>query len=200
MRDHCRALESQLAAYRVASVTGRQVGDVKGQESVLAATRDARQLKEENEALRGALENMRDSRERALPGEDALVEAKVMRAKLDVLERDDTERVKLAAEVVKLTEELQRVSASGGTNGGDGGGADGGVGASYSSLRKQMKEFVLNTQAELEREKAALQARCLSAEGQLEELNAYLKKSTISYQQEIMRLRTAITKVDPAFK
>ena len=37
-------------------------------------------------------------------------------------------------------------------------------------------------------------------EGQLEELNAYLKKSTISYQQEIMRLRTAITKVDPAFK
>ena len=200
LRDHCRALESQLAAYRVASVTGRQVGDVKGQESVLAATRDARQLKEENEALRGALENMRDSRERALPGEDALVEAKVMRAKLDVLERDDTERVKLAAEVVKLKEELQRVSASGGTNGGDGGGADGGVGASYSSLRKQMKEFVLNTQAELEREKAALQARCLSAEGQLEELNAYLKKSTISYQQEIMRLRTAITKVDPAFK
>ena len=62
-----------------------------------------------------------------------------------------------------------------------------------------MKEFVINTQADLERDKAKLQARCLSAEGQLEELNEYMKKSTISYQTEIMRLRTILAKHDPSF-
>ena len=208
LREHCRSLEQQLNSYRIAMVTGKPTKDMRGAdvESVLSATRDAKQLAEENEALRKALDRMRTHGAHTAAGAgvpapagaivaDLEVENKVLQRKLDVLLQEDPAKVSLAEQVVKLKDEIAR-KARGGGNAGDGGDGDD---LSYTSLRKQMKEFVINTQADLERDKAKLQARCLSAEGQLEELNEYMKKSTISYQTEIMRLRTILAKHDPSF-
>ncbi|XP_070563966.1 coiled-coil domain-containing protein 78-like isoform X2 [Ptychodera flava] len=61
--------------------------------------------------------------------------------------------------------------------------------ANWGSLRKQLREFTLNTQQELEAERAALLTRCTMAEESLAECQEYIDKHLVRYKQEIERLR-----------
>ena len=56
-----------------------------------------------------------------------------------------------------------------------------------------MQEFTLNTQLHLERQAAASQSRALVAEEQLQSLQHYISQSTVTYQKEIMRLRSLLS-------
>ncbi|XP_077981514.1 uncharacterized protein LOC144436568 isoform X2 [Glandiceps talaboti] len=62
-------------------------------------------------------------------------------------------------------------------------------GANWGSLRKQLREFTLNTQQELEAERAALLTRTTMAEESLAECQEYIDKHLVRYKQEIERLR-----------
>lgn len=55
-----------------------------------------------------------------------------------------------------------------------------------------MQEFTLNTQLDLERQAATSQSRALVAEEQLQSLQHYISQSTVTYQKEIMRLRSLL--------
>ena len=56
-----------------------------------------------------------------------------------------------------------------------------------------VQEFTLNTQLDLERQAAASQSRALVAEEQLQSLQHYISQSTVTYQKEIMRLRSLLS-------
>ena len=51
----------------------------------------------------------------------------------------------------------------------------------------------MNTQLDLERQAAATQSRALLAEEQLQSLQHYISQSTVTYQKEIMRLRSLLS-------
>ncbi|EDO42532.1 predicted protein [Nematostella vectensis] len=59
----------------------------------------------------------------------------------------------------------------------------------WGSLRKQLREFTLNTQQDLETERAALLTRCTMAEEEVCYLKDYITTQLKRYQQEIVRLR-----------
>lgn len=56
-----------------------------------------------------------------------------------------------------------------------------------------VQEFTLNTQLDLEKQAAAAQSRALVAEEQLQSLQHYISQSTVTYQKEIMRLRSLLS-------
>ena len=51
----------------------------------------------------------------------------------------------------------------------------------------------MNTQLDLERQAAASRSRALVAEEQLQSLQHYISQSTVTYQKEIMRLRSLLS-------
>lgn len=59
----------------------------------------------------------------------------------------------------------------------------------WGYLRKQLREFTLNTQQELESERANLMTRCIMAEEQQARLQHYIDTNLKRYQEEIVRLR-----------
>ena len=60
---------------------------------------------------------------------------------------------------------------------------------SMNEIRKQVKEFTLSTQLDLEQERSKSQTRAMVAEEQLKQMQVYMAQSALQYQQEIMRLR-----------
>lgn len=85
---------------------------------------------------------------------------------------------KLARKIDEQHNELQSFSASQAT-----------VEMGWGYLRKQLREFTLNTQQELESERASLLTRCILAEEQQARLQHYIDTNLKSYQEEIVRLR-----------
>ncbi|WIA40560.1 hypothetical protein OEZ86_013902 [Tetradesmus obliquus] len=67
-----------------------------------------------------------------------------------------------------------------------------------AALRKQLKEFTLNTQLDLERQLKLCESRAVMAEEQLAHLQHYMATASVTYQREIMRLRAALQQADPA--
>lgn len=68
----------------------------------------------------------------------------------------------------------------------------------WGYLRKQLREFTLNTQQDLESERASLMTRCIMAEEQLARLQHYIDTNLKRYQEEIVRLRTLLGNTTPA--
>ncbi|XP_074611738.1 coiled-coil domain-containing protein 78-like [Acropora palmata] len=64
----------------------------------------------------------------------------------------------------------------------------------WGYLRKQLREFTLNTQQDLESERASLLTRCILAEEQQARLQHYIDTNLKSYQEEIVRLRGLLGK------
>uniref|UniRef100_A0A4W3HI96 Coiled-coil domain-containing protein 78 n=1 Tax=Callorhinchus milii TaxID=7868 RepID=A0A4W3HI96_CALMI len=62
----------------------------------------------------------------------------------------------------------------------------------WMELKKQMREFTLTTQEELESERGQLSSRLKVTEGQLAELQDYVDKHLGRYKEEIVRLRKLI--------
>jgi len=62
----------------------------------------------------------------------------------------------------------------------------------WGYLRKQLREFTLNTQQDLESERAALMTRCIMAEEQLARLQHYIDTNLKRYQEEIVRLQALL--------
>ncbi|XP_068675804.1 coiled-coil domain-containing protein 78-like [Montipora foliosa] len=85
---------------------------------------------------------------------------------------------KLARKIDEQHNELQSFSASQAT-----------VEMGWGYLRKQLREFTLNTQQDLESERASLLTRCILAEEQQARLQHYIDTNLKSYQEEIVRLR-----------
>ncbi len=65
-------------------------------------------------------------------------------------------------------------------------------------MARQVREFTMSTQAELETEIASLQSRCAMAEEQLSATNRYWAQASVAYQKEIMRLRSVVGRHEPA--
>ena len=63
---------------------------------------------------------------------------------------------------------------------------------SWEELRKTLKEFTLNTQQRLEKERSALLVRCSTAETKLAKLETYVRTNLTTYQKEIVKLRTQL--------
>ncbi|XP_033737575.1 coiled-coil domain-containing protein 78-like isoform X1 [Pecten maximus] len=60
---------------------------------------------------------------------------------------------------------------------------------SWSMLRKQLREYTLNTQQQLEEERARLLSENTSLKEQLRESQDYIERHLIRYKQEIVKLR-----------
>ncbi|KAL9950801.1 hypothetical protein ACROYT_G043363, partial [Oculina patagonica] len=67
----------------------------------------------------------------------------------------------------------------------------------WGYLRKQLREFTLNTQQDLESERAALMTRCIMAEEQLARLQHYIDTNLKRYQEEIVRLQALLRNASP---
>ncbi|XP_006820078.1 coiled-coil domain-containing protein 78-like, partial [Saccoglossus kowalevskii] len=66
----------------------------------------------------------------------------------------------------------------------------------WSNLRSRLREFTLNTQQELEAERAALLTRCYIAEQQLEECHYYIETHLTRYKTENNHLRKLLNMDD----
>eukprot|EP00891_Asterochloris_glomerata_P006625 jgi/Astpho2/6625/Aster-x1385 len=106
-------------------------------------------------------------------------------ARLRELEQADKTRSQMGYEIAELKVELDRARRAG----------DDGKGG-LTGLRRQVKEFTLNTQLDLERQLASMQARAVAAEEQLQALQHYIAQATLAYQKEIVRLRRVVDVVD----
>lgn len=61
-------------------------------------------------------------------------------------------------------------------------------------LRKQLNEFTVSTQLNLERTVLKAESRAIMAEEQLASLQKYIARATLAYQKEIIRLRKSVGK------
>ncbi|KAL0023064.1 hypothetical protein WJX79_007041 [Trebouxia sp. C0005] len=136
-------------------------------------------LEIENERLQGELDALRQ-RAATTPQHELRTKNERLVSQLRELERGDKTRAQLGYEVAALKQELDQMRRTSGKN-------------STAALRRQVKEFTLNTQMDLERQMAAMQSRALVAEEQLQSLQHYLAQSTVAYQKEIMRLRNMLS-------
>ncbi|KAA6427669.1 MAG: coiled-coil domain-containing 78 [Trebouxia sp. A1-2] len=141
-------------------------------------------LEIENERLQGELDALRQ-RAATTPQHELRTKNERLVSQLRELERGDKTRAQLGYEVAALKQELDQMRRTSGKN-------------STAALRRQVKEFTLNTQMDLERQMAAMQSRALVAEEQLQSLQHYLAQSTVAYQKEIMRLRNMLSDVSQA--
>ncbi|KAF8055598.1 SYP52 [Scenedesmus sp. PABB004] len=108
----------------------------------------------------------------------------------------------LTQQLAQLRAENQRLQAAAARGGAAAaaaaaaGGAPGragvGSGAGSAELRRQVKEFTLNTQLELEQKLKAVESRAVMAEEQLAHLQRYMATASVTYQREIVRLRAAL--------
>ena len=105
-----------------------------------------------------------------------------MRAQLVELEGDDRTRVQLSMDVVRLKAEAARLRSAGG--------------AGAEELQRQVREFALTTQAELEKENASLHARATLAEEEAASTRRYWAQASVAYQREIARLRAVVGRYD----
>lgn len=96
----------------------------------------------------------------------------------ELKQRNEDLEQKLARKIDEQHNELQSFSASQAT-----------VEMGWGYLRKQLREFTLNTQQDLESERASLLTRCILAEEQQARLQHYIDTNLKSYQEEIVRLR-----------
>ncbi len=71
---------------------------------------------------------------------------------------------------------------------------------SWEDLRRTLKEFTLNTQQKLEKERSALLVRCTTAETKLAKMEAYVKSNLTVYQKEIVKLRTQLAQFEAPTK
>lgn len=67
----------------------------------------------------------------------------------------------------------------------------GGPSIAGDDVRKMLKEFTLNVQQKLERERSELLVRATTAETKLKKLEQYIKTNMAVYQKEIVRLKAA---------
>jgi len=74
----------------------------------------------------------------------------------------------------------------------------GGGDVSFKSLRKDMRNFTVNVQLELEQERAQLLTRCTLAEQQVAEYEEFMETYIRRYQQEIMKLRKMLSEAGRA--
>ena len=56
-------------------------------------------------------------------------------------------------------------------------------------MRRSLREFTLNVQQRLEKERAELLTRCTTAETKLSKMDQYVRTNLVTYQKEIVRLR-----------
>ncbi|KAL3149264.1 hypothetical protein ABBQ32_002081 [Trebouxia sp. C0010 RCD-2024] len=136
-------------------------------------------LEIENERLQGELDALRQ-RAVSTPQHELRAKNERLTAQLREVEKSDKTRAQLGFEVAHLKQELDKLRRSDGKN-------------STVALHRQLKEFTLNTQMDLEREVAATRSRALVAEEQLQSLQHYIAQSTLAYQKEIMRLRSLLS-------
>ncbi|XP_038007234.1 coiled-coil domain-containing protein 78 [Motacilla alba alba] len=61
----------------------------------------------------------------------------------------------------------------------------------WAEVRRKLREFTLNTQEDLERQRSQLLTRAVVAEEQVLELQGYIDQHLARYKQEILRLRSA---------
>ena len=87
-------------------------------------------------------------------------------------------------DIVKLKAEIDMLRRQNSSTGAD-------------AFQQQVREFTMNTQAELETEIASLQSRSAMAEEQLNSTNRYWAQASVAYQKEIMRLRSVVGKYEP---
>ncbi len=136
----------------------------------------------ENDKLRSEIEMLK-SKPPNTPEDKVRRENEVLHAQLQELEGSDRTRVQLSMDIIKLKAEIDQLRQSANTGTDD--------------LQRQVREFTMNTQAELETEIASLESRCAMAEEQLNSTNRYWAQASVAYQKEIMRLRAVVGRYDP---
>ncbi|DBA70525.1 TPA: hypothetical protein ACH3X2_011924 [Trebouxia sp. C0005] len=176
-RQHASVTQEPHAGAAIAAMSDAICFDATGQGWLQS-------LEIENERLQGELDALRQ-RAATTPQHELRTKNERLVSQLRELERGDKTRAQLGYEVAALKQELDQMRRTSGKN-------------STAALRRQVKEFTLNTQMDLERQMAAMQSRALVAEEQLQSLQHYLAQSTVAYQKEIMRLRNMLSDVSQA--
>ena len=162
----------------------RMVALVKHHESLLIAYRNLRQ--------QVAGKNIDDLD--LGPDESSMVisdaELQSQQARENARMSDELARTKTELEKIKMKLKIFDSTAADGDGGGKALSGDGGVGyQSWPTLQRQLREFTLNTQRELEEERAQLVARNGVLEEQLREAQEYIDSHLVKYKEEIIRLR-----------
>ena len=137
----------------------------------------------ENQRLRDMIEALK-SWPPQTPEDKVRRDNEVLRAQLQELEGSDRTRVQLSMDIVELKAEVDRLRSDAARVGAPG------------DFQHQLREFTMNTQAELETEIASLESRCAMAEEQLSSTNRYWAEASVAYQKEIMRLRKVVGKYE----
>ena len=65
---------------------------------------------------------------------------------------------------------------------------------SWDELRRTLKEFAMNTQQKLEKERTELLVRCTTAETKQKKLEIYVRTNLAAYQKEIVKLKSMLPK------
>ncbi|KAK3238883.1 hypothetical protein CYMTET_51145 [Cymbomonas tetramitiformis] len=183
LQEKCLQLERDLAVARVAfskkpaAPASKEPLDM-DRETAMA---EVHKLRMELDDLREQRSATPHSKLGALQSEN-----QELRLQLKEVENTDKSRAQLGLELSRAKQELDRIRPLAKK-------AD-----NMEALRRQVREFTVNTQAELEQERSSLQTRAVQAEEQLEELQLYMNRTTVAYQKEIMRLRNELARHDTA--
>lgn len=102
--------------------------------------------------------------------------------KLQVMEGTDRSRAQLGYEIVKLQEENAQLRAITEES------------VCMKNLKRQLNDFTVSTQLNLEKTVLKAESRAIMAEEQLASLQKYISKATVAYQKEIIRLRAPVAK------
>jgi len=148
----------------------------------ITAQRKMQELLDEKSELREMVHRLNAEKETALADHEELrhvrQEKEMLAKQLDVITGSDNTRQQLSAMVVQLKERVHELERGGGR----------------SDLQKEMREWTLNTQKELEAERAQLKMRCSMAEGKLEHMKEYMGTTMTQYQSQILELKRQLQK------
>merc|ERR1711865_1296873 len=137
------------------------------------------QLMQEKAQLLEVIEQKNTEMQRAINDQNELRRVRLERdhlvQQMQVITGGDNTRQRLSDMVVQLQSKLKERGAK--SDGGDTGSSD---------LRKEMREFALTKQKELEKERAELKMKLTMAEVKLNGMEEYMDKTIKEYQAEIV--------------
>eukprot|EP00741_Cyanophora_paradoxa_P002100 tig00000551_g2036.t1 len=208
LRHRLGELESELVqqsdmALRTVDAYQRLLSDLlpEGTTAVLGPLAGARKLQRVSEEVKASIRQKRERREamRAGLGENPArtpPEVAATRHTASAIQGRELEAARRELEACRR--EIVDLRAQVKLLGSDGGGTAAKLAAQVVQLQQRLREWTANAQAELEKERAELRTRCLVAEEQLRELQAYLADATTRYQREIASRPAAPVQAPPA--
>ncbi|KAG2485692.1 hypothetical protein HYH03_015577 [Edaphochlamys debaryana] len=121
-----------------------------------------------------------------------------MRASKEVPRHVELENAKLREELDAMRRKLksQEDPAVVAAKAGSGSLRPAAAAATHEAMLKQLREHNAKTSGELQRKAQSAESRAAMAEEQLAQLQAYMAKASVSYQKEIVRLRSVIGQME----